>query len=248
MNAPVTVARPTPETEPTLRLAAVAPAGPAPLVPSRRSGIGPFGRLVKRAFDLVAAAALLLACGPLLLCLMLAIRLRYGGPVLFRQLRVTGPDRLATIVKLRTLPTHTDSDTRWVVPLPEPGLATWLRHSHLDELPQLVNVLRGDLSMVGPRPERPYFAARFAGRIPGYADRHRVKAGITGWAQVHGLHGDTSIADRVRLDNQYIEHWSLRLDLVILIRTLTSAVTFGLTSRPTSAARRRGGSPCESCM
>jgi lipopolysaccharide/colanic/teichoic acid biosynthesis glycosyltransferase len=84
-------------------------------------------------------------------------------------------------------------------------------------------VLRGQMSLVGPRPERPYFADRFSQQIPGYPDRDRMPAGITGWAQVHGLHGDTSILDRVRFDNQYIEYWSPWLDLVILARTLTSA-------------------------
>ena len=83
-------------------------------------------------------------------------------------------------------------------------------------------MLRGDLSLVGPRPERPYFAARFATTIPGYADRHRLPGGLTGWAQVHGLHGDTSIRQRVRFDNAYIEHWSLWTDLVVLARTLST--------------------------
>jgi lipopolysaccharide/colanic/teichoic acid biosynthesis glycosyltransferase len=101
-------------------------------------------------------------------------------------------------------------------------LGHWLRTTHLDELPQLVNVLRGDMSLVGPRPERPYFAEQFEREIPRYRDRHRMRAGLTGWAQVHGLHGDTSIHERVRFDNAYIDNWSLWLDIVILVRTLAS--------------------------
>jgi lipopolysaccharide/colanic/teichoic acid biosynthesis glycosyltransferase len=91
---------------------------------------------------------------------------------------------------------------------------------NMDELPQLVNVIRGEMSLVGPRPERPYFVRRFASEIPWYAARHRVPVGLTGLAQVHGLRGDTSIPDRARLDNHYIEHWSPWLDVVILLRTV----------------------------
>jgi lipopolysaccharide/colanic/teichoic acid biosynthesis glycosyltransferase len=94
-------------------------------------------------------------------------------------------------------------------------------------LPQLANVLRGDMSLVGPRPERPYFVTYFSDVIPGYTDRTRMRPGLTGWAQVHGLHGDTSISDRVRFDNSYIEHWSPWLDVVILFRTVARAVSAG---------------------
>jgi lipopolysaccharide/colanic/teichoic acid biosynthesis glycosyltransferase len=111
-------------------------------------------------------------------------------------------------------------------------LGNWLRGTHLDELPQLVNVLRGDMSLVGPRPERPYFAEKFGREIPRYDDRHRMRAGLTGLAQVRGLHGDTSIHERVRFDNLYIDNWSLWLDIVILASTVTGAVRRRKTAVP----------------
>jgi lipopolysaccharide/colanic/teichoic acid biosynthesis glycosyltransferase len=98
-------------------------------------------------------------------------------------------------------------------------VGTFLRRTSLDELPQLLNVLRGEMSLIGPRPERPEFVDLFGERIDRYADRHRVKSGVTGWAQVHGLRGKTSLRDRIEWDNYYIENWSLRLDLKILLRT-----------------------------
>lgn len=195
--------------------------GDIPLIPLRRLGHSRLGTATKAAFDVVGATALLVALAPVLLALAIAVRLDGGGRVLFRQTRLTRSGQTMGLLKLRTMIEHADSDTRWVV-LPEHSttLGRWLRGTHLDELPQLVNVLRGEMSLVGPRPERPYFAAHFAAALPRYGDRHRMRAGLTGWAQVNGLHGDTSIAERIRFDNFYIEHWSPWLDLVILARTL----------------------------
>ena len=199
-----------------------------PLIPLRRFGQAPAGLLLKRAFDVAAAAVLLAVASPLLLALALAIRLRTGRSPLFRQARVTGRGRVSDILKLRTLREHDDPDTLWT---PAPALTSplgrWLRARHVDELPQLVNVLRGDMSLVGPRPERPYFAERFGHEIPRYADRTRLPAGITGWAQVNRLTGDTSLYERVRFDNQYIEYWSPWLDLTILARTLAAVLRAG---------------------
>ena len=181
--------------------------------------------VLKRAFDLVAAAALLMMASPLIIALAAGSRLQLRRPALFRQVRVVGSGRLAEIVKLRTLHEHGDCDTYWAPSERQCTRFGWiLRASHLDELPQLVNVLRGEMSLVGPRPERPYFARQFAQSIPGYGDRQRMPAGMTGWAQVHGLNGDTSIRDRVRFDNSYIECWSFWLDLVILARTVPATV------------------------
>jgi lipopolysaccharide/colanic/teichoic acid biosynthesis glycosyltransferase len=174
---------------------------------------------IKRTMDLILGTVLLIALTPVLLVLTAAIRIRYGSPALFRQQRVMRSGQVSEIVKLRTL-TDPDHDTRWTAPPGQRGaLARWLRGTHLDELPQLLTVLSGQMSLVGPRPERPYFATQFEQVIPRYADRQRMPGGMTGWAQVHGLYGDTSMRDRVRFDNHYIEHWSPWLDLIILLRT-----------------------------
>lgn len=199
-----------------------------PLVPLRRLGHSQLGAGTKAAFDFVGAAFLLVAAIPVLLALAVAVWHDGGGPVLFRQIRLTRSGKTMELLKLRSMVEHADSDTRWAV-LPEhtTSLGRWLRQTHLDELPQLLNVLRGEMSLVGPRPERPYFAARFELQIPRYGDRHRMRTGLTGWAQVHGLHGDTSIAERIRFDNFYIEHWSPWMDIVILFRTLCPASSGG---------------------
>ncbi|HTT49936.1 MAG TPA: sugar transferase [Streptosporangiaceae bacterium] len=207
------------------------------LIPLRRAGRHRPGRVAKRTLDILAAAAVLAVTWPVLAVAAIAVRLRLPRPVLFRQVRVVAGGRLAEIVKLRSLGQHSDPDTSWTVPGEKCGpLGRFLRITHIDELPQLVSVLRGDMSLVGPRPERPYFARQFSQDIPGYAGRQRMPAGMTGWAQVHRLNGDTSIADRARFDNAYIEYWSFWLDLVILARTVTSVATEAV-----GELSRRGG-------
>jgi lipopolysaccharide/colanic/teichoic acid biosynthesis glycosyltransferase len=193
------------------------------LIPLRRTGQLSVGRAAKRALDIGAALAALAITAPVLAVAAAAVRLRLPRPVLFRQVRVVGSGKLAEIVKLRSLGQHGDPDTSWTVAATQCGpLGRFLRITHLDELPQLVSVLRGDMSLVGPRPERPYFARQFSHDIPGYPARQRMPAGMTGWSQVHRLNGDTSISDRARFDNAYIEYWSFWLDLLILARTVTS--------------------------
>jgi exopolysaccharide biosynthesis polyprenyl glycosylphosphotransferase len=179
------------------------------------------GWRTKRALDVVMSAILLLLSAPLLGVVALLVRLSSEGPVLFRQVRIGQDGRPFELLKFRTMRVNTDSDTRWsdAEDPYQTTLGKFLRRTAIDELPQLWNVLRGDMSVIGPRPERPFFVEQFTGEIPGYPDRHRVPVGITGWAQVHGLRGDTPIDDRVRLDNQYIEHWSIWRDLVIAVRT-----------------------------
>jgi exopolysaccharide biosynthesis polyprenyl glycosylphosphotransferase len=216
------------------RMCELAPAVPAscqddiwgiPVIPLRRPGLRLSSRVVKRAFDIVIGTILLLLFAPLIAVLMGGVVLTCGRPALFRQARVTRSGRLMRIAKLRTV-ARADADGRWTVsPEDCSALGRWLRATHLDELPQLVNVIRGDMSLVGPRPERPYFTSRFSELVPRYQDRLRANGGMTGWAQVHDLTGDTSIHERARFDNNYIEHWSLWLDLVILVRTLTEPVS-----------------------
>jgi exopolysaccharide biosynthesis polyprenyl glycosylphosphotransferase len=204
-----------------------------PLVPLRSFGHSATALRLKRVFDLVVSATLLAVTAPLMLALGTAVRLRTGQEALFRQARVIGQGRVVPVIKLRTLTAHDDHDTRWTAAEPSP-LGRWLRATHMDELPQLVNVMRGQMSLVGPRPERPYFSERFSRDIPRYADRTRMPAGLTGWAQVNGLNGDTSIFERARFDNYYAEYWSVWLDLVILARTVAAVV------RGTRPVRRAG--------
>jgi exopolysaccharide biosynthesis polyprenyl glycosylphosphotransferase len=193
---------------------------------------------VKHAFDRVVAAALLVVLAPLMGCLALAVRLSSPGPVLFRQLRVGRDGKIFNFYKFRSMrepPESPDGEERSALDFllagdVAPGgvegedrrtaIGRLMRRTSMDELPQLFNVLRGDMSLVGPRPERPEFVELFRHDIVRYGDRHRVKSGITGWAQVHGLRGNTSLAERIELDNYYIVHWSLRLDLKILAMTL----------------------------
>jgi exopolysaccharide biosynthesis polyprenyl glycosylphosphotransferase len=198
-----------------------------PLIRLRRPALRLRARLVKRAFDVVVASVGLLLAAPVLLATAVAVHWSSPGPVLFRQWRIGRNGRQFELLKFRTMRVNDDGDTTWSVRDDErvTPVGRFLRRTYLDELPQLLNVLRGDMSLVGPRPERPYFAQRFSDRVPRYDDRHRVPAGMTGWAQVHGLRGDTPIPDRVRFDNYYIEHWSLWLDIVVLTRTLLSVVT-----------------------
>jgi lipopolysaccharide/colanic/teichoic acid biosynthesis glycosyltransferase len=194
-----------------------------PLIPLRQPPRA--GLAVKRATDAVAALFLGLIAGPVALVLAAVIRVSAGPPVLFRQARVTGDGTVTSILKLRTVPVAGDPDapgpdTQWTVDEKRCSpFSRWLRASHLDELPQLINVLRGEMSLVGPRPERPYFAQQFCRDIPRYADRTRMAGGLTGWAQVNGLNGDTSVYDRARFDNYYAEYWSPWLDAAILART-----------------------------
>ena len=195
---------------------------------------------IKHALDRVLALALLVVCSPLLLGAAIAVRLSSPGPTLFIQRRVGRDGKVFDFYKFRSMRVdpaqaeREESDTGALDfllagdiapggiegPDRRTAVGRFLRGTSLDELPQLFNVLRGDMSLVGPRPERPEFVALFREGIIRYGDRHRVRSGITGWAQVHGLRGQTSLAERVEWDNYYIAHWSLGLDLKILAMTV----------------------------
>lgn len=189
---------------------------------------------LKHAVDRALGGVLLLLCAPAMLAVGLSVRMGSDGGVLFRQRRVGRDGRAFDLLKFRTMTTVPVADG--FIPRAgsapggvegadrRTGLGRFLRRTSMDELPQLINVVRGEMSLVGPRPERPEFVELFNRDITRYDDRHRVRSGITGWAQVHGLRGQTSLADRVELDNYYIEHWSLALDLKIL--ALTAVAVF----------------------
>lgn len=183
---------------------------------------------LKRAMDIVVSAAALLVCALPMALAALAVRLEGGPGILFRQERVGLDGVRFTLLKFRSLKPldDTESGTHWNIAHDDRlgPVGRFVRKTSIDELPQLFNILRGDMSLVGPRPERPHFVEQFTQTYPRYLARHRVPCGLTGWAQVHGLRGDTSIEDRARFDNHYIENWSLWLDTKILIRTLGSVI------------------------
>ena len=177
----------------------------------------------KRALDVALAGTAFVVLLPMMAACALAARLETGS-VLFRQTRVGQDERPIEILKFQTLKplTGTESDTTWNISADERlgPFGSFMRKTSLDELPQLINVLRGDMSLVGPRPERPYFVEQFKETVPGYSSRHRVQVGLTGLAQVHRLRGDSSIEDRVRFDNAYVSSWSPWEDVKIMLRTV----------------------------
>ncbi len=204
--------------------------GGLPVVNLQSTGVLGINAVVKRIFDIVFASLLLIIAAPLLLLLALLVKLSSRGPTLFRQERVGLDGRAFQMLKFRTMRLDAEKDGPQFAAASDARttrVGGGLRRASLDELPQLWNVLLGDMSLVGPRPERPVFIESFRRRIPRYQLRHMVKSGMTGWAQIHGLRGNTSIQKRVEYDLYYIEHWSLLLDLRILLRTLA----FGFLSR-----------------
>jgi Undecaprenyl-phosphate glucose phosphotransferase len=198
-----------------------------PMIGLREGPLVGWAAVQKRAFDVVLCSLALLVAGPLMGAIALAIRLTSGSPLLFRQERMGLDGRVFQMLKFRTMTANAELSTGpvWTVP-DDPRrtrLGVFLRRMSLDELPQLWNVLRGDMSLVGPRPERPVFIEQFRREVPGYMLRHKIKAGLTGWAQVNGWRGNTSLHERVEHDLYYIQHWSLTLDVRILLLTLWHA-------------------------
>jgi exopolysaccharide biosynthesis polyprenyl glycosylphosphotransferase len=197
--------------------------GAIPVVQVRHTTLSGPRWALKRASDIVLSSLGLLLLSPLLLFCAIGTRIEGGRGILFRQERIGQFGRTFKVIKFRTMrPDHDDeASTTWSIAGDDRvgPFGRLLRRTSLDELPQLWNVLRGDMTVVGPRPERPYFVEKFSAEHPTYAMRHRVPVGLTGLAQVSGLRGDTSIPDRARFDNYYIENWSLWLDTKVLLRT-----------------------------
>jgi lipopolysaccharide/colanic/teichoic acid biosynthesis glycosyltransferase len=192
---------------------------------------------VKHSLDRAGAALAILVLAPLIAALALGVWASLGQPILYRAERVGRDGRRFDMLKFRTMLPMTEEEQTNLVVDPETGtggvsstgdrrtrLGAFMRRTSLDELPQLFNVLKGEMSLVGPRPERTEYVEVYEKEVPGYVERHRVKAGITGWAQVSGLRGTTSLADRAEWDNYYIDNWSPWLDLKIMLMTLTAVV------------------------
>lgn len=195
-----------------------------PVINLQQSPLQGMNRLIKAVQDRVLAFAILLAISPLMLVIAAAVKLSSPGPVFYRQERVSWNNRSFHMLKFRSMPMDAETGTGAVWAKAGESRATrvgsFLRKTSLDELPQFINVLKGEMSIVGPRPERPVFVHKFKEEIPAYMKKHMVKAGITGWAQVNGWRGSTDLTRRIECDLYYIEHWSLAFDLRIILLTL----------------------------
>lgn len=199
--------------------------GNIPMMNIRRIPLDNIGNaILKRALDIVGSAVLLILTSPVILVSMLVIKLTMGGDVIFRQKRVGLNKKVFTMYKLKSMRDSAESDTAWSRDTDprRTKFGAFIRKFSIDELPQLVNVLKGEMSLVGPRPEIPFYVNDFKDKIPMYMIKHQVKPGITGLAQINGYRGDTSIEKRIEFDVQYIENWSFFLDISILLRTALS--------------------------
>lgn len=201
-----------------------------PFIQVREPSLTAWNRILKRTFDIIFASLVLLVSSPILALLAILIKTTSSGPVFFLQERVGLDGALFRVIKFRTMKKDAEKESGPVWAKKNDPRATpigrFLRRFSLDELPQLFNVVKGDMSIVGPRPERPFFVNQFKGQIPKYLDRHRVKTGMTGWAQVNGLRGNAPIEERTKYDVYYVENWSLVFDVKIILKTLR-AVLFG---------------------
>jgi putative colanic acid biosynthesis UDP-glucose lipid carrier transferase len=195
-----------------------------PVVNISYSAIDGANKLLKTVEDYVLASVLLIFAGPLMALIAIGVKLSSPGPVFYKQKRVGWNGREFTMLKFRSMPVEAERDTGpvWASKLDKRAtpFGSFLRKTSLDELPQLFNVLRGEMSLIGPRPERPVFVEQYKDEIPHYNKKHLVKAGLTGWAQVHGWRGNTCLHTRIEHDLYYIENWSLWLDIKIIVMTL----------------------------
>jgi exopolysaccharide biosynthesis polyprenyl glycosylphosphotransferase len=203
-----------------------------PLIGLKPFPLDPWGRLLKRLMDVAMSFTFFVVFSPIIGLISLVVYLESPGGVLYRQERVGRDGRRFTMFKFRSMRSDAEKDGPvWGMGVDDPRntlVGKALRRTGLDEIPQLYNVLKGEMSLIGPRPERPCFVSEFADSIPGYLDRHRVKSGVTGWAQVNGLRGDTSVKERTEYDIYYVENWSLSLDVRIILMTMKYILTEGL--------------------
>jgi Undecaprenyl-phosphate glucose phosphotransferase len=199
-----------------------------PFINLRESPMVGWNRILKRFFDILLACLGLILLSPLFLLIALAIKITSPGPVLYRQVRMGLDGRIFEMLKFRSMVVGAEQETGPVWAQKKDPRRTFLgrilRKLSLDELPQLINVLRGEMSLVGPRPERPELIYSFKEKIPKYMLRHKMKAGMTGWAQIHGWRGNTSLEKRIEFDLHYIENWSLLMDVKILIKTFWKGI------------------------
>ncbi len=213
--------------------------GTSKLINLRSNPLDNLGKaMVKRSFDVVASILLIILLSPVLLILALGTRLSSPGPILFRQERVGKYKKNFVMFKFRSMRVNDRENTAWSTAEDrrKTRFGSFMRKFSLDELPQLFNVVRGDMSLIGPRPEIPFFVERFKDTVPLYMVKHQVRPGMTGWAQVNGYRGDTSIVKRIEYDVWYIENWNIRLDLQILLMTLLGGFMNDEKGNP-----RRGG-------
>jgi exopolysaccharide biosynthesis polyprenyl glycosylphosphotransferase len=202
-----------------------------PLVRLQRAAHPRVSLVVKRALDIAVAGSVLVAAAPVMVLAAVAVKVSSPGPVLFSQDRVGRHGRRIVVRKFRSMTVNTAGDSEWTAESRVTAVGALLRRSNIDELPQLWSIVRGEMSLVGPRPERPVFVERFRVEVPDYDERHRMPVGLTGLAQIIGLRGDTSIAERVKYDNLYIDQWSVGTDLQILAKTVIAVLRQGSYQR-----------------
>jgi len=195
-----------------------------PIISLRDTPLYGWNKVIKKVADIVLSITILLAVSPLMLIISLLIKATSKGPVFYSQERMGLDGKIFNMLKYRTMAIEAEKETGPVWAAKDDSRRTsigaFLRKTSLDELPQFFNVLKGDMSIVGPRPEREFFILQFRDKIPKYMLRHKMKAGITGWAQVNGWRGNTSLEKRIEYDLYYIENWSLRFDLEIMWLTI----------------------------
>jgi Undecaprenyl-phosphate glucose phosphotransferase len=195
-----------------------------PIISLRDTPLYGWNIVVKRVTDFVLSITILLAISPLMLVISFLVKATSRGPVFYSQERMGLDGKIFNMLKYRTMEIEAEKETGPVWAAKDDSrrtsIGTFLRKTSLDELPQFFNVLKGDMSVVGPRPEREFFIQQFRNKIPKYMLRHKMKAGITGWAQVNGWRGNTSLEKRIEYDLYYIENWSLRFDIEIMWLTI----------------------------